>query len=83
MPGLSCTTKAPIPTRWRGTGRRAGGWSREDVRYLEGNPSVPIRKLAAWLGRTEASVKQKRHELGIGKGRRWSESVHFLKMIVD
>lgn len=44
------------------------------MRYLEANPAVSIKKLAAWLGRTEASVKQKRHELGLGKGRRWSEA---------
>ena len=44
------------------------------MRYLEANPAVSVRKLAAWLGRTEASVKQKRHELGLGKGRRWSEA---------
>ena len=44
------------------------------MHYLESNPTVPIKKLAAWLGRTEASVKQKRCELGLGKGRRWSEA---------
>lgn len=44
------------------------------MHYLEANPAVPIRKLAAWLGRTEASVRHKRHELGLGKGRRWSEA---------
>lgn len=55
-------------------GKRGSGWTRDDVRYLEANPTVPIRKLAAWLGRTEASVKQKRCELGLGRGRRWSEA---------
>lgn len=55
-------------------GEMAGRWTRDDVSYIEANPAVPIKKLAAWLGRTEASVKQKRHELGIGKGRRWSEA---------
>ena len=55
-------------------GERAGGWTRDDVLYLESNRAVPIRKLAAWLGRTEASVKQKRCELGLGRGRRWSEA---------
>ena len=53
---------------------RVGGWTRDDVRYLEANPAVPIKKLAAWLGRTEAAVKHKRCELGIGSGRRWSKA---------
>lgn len=44
------------------------------MRYLQNNPAVSISKLAAWLGRSEAAVKQKRHELGIGKERRWSEA---------
>ena len=71
---MSGTTRAVTPTRWRYTGKRAGGWTPDDVRYLEANPNISIKKLAAWLGRTEASVTQKRHELGIGKGRRWSEA---------
>ena len=70
---MSCTTRAVTPTRWRATGKRAGGWTRDDTRYLEANPTASIRKLAAWLGRTEASVRHKRHELGLGRGRRWSE----------
>ena len=44
------------------------------MRHLEANPTDSIRKLAAHLGRTAASVTQKRHELGIGRGRRWSEA---------
>lgn len=44
------------------------------MRYLKDNQAVPIKKLAAWLGRTEAAVRHKRHELGIGKERRWSEA---------
>ena len=44
------------------------------MRYLQNNPAVSISKLAAWLGRSEAAVKYKRHELGIGKERRWSEA---------
>ena len=71
---MSGTTRAATPTRWRATGERAGGWTGDDVRYLESNPTVPIKKLAAWLGRTEASVKHKRCELGLGRGRRWSEA---------
>ena len=71
---MSGTTRVATPTRWCGTGRLDGRWTRDDVRYLEANPAVSIKKLAAWLGRTEASVKQKRHELGLGKGRRWSEA---------
>ena len=55
-------------------GERAGGWTRDDVRYLEDNPADSIRKLAERLGRTEAAVRYKRHELGIGRERKWSEA---------
>ena len=55
-------------------GERAGGWTRDDVRHLEDNPAASIRELAERLGRTEASVKWKRSELGLGGERRWSET---------
>ena len=42
-------------------------WTEQETKILDNNRRMPIKRLALLLNRTETAIKQKKHQLGIGR----------------